>query len=123
MSKFLDKILHNRLEAETLLCAAFTTPMSQGNKPLHWHNLAPTLGDPKLEIKERKKGTFLTSFFLKSNEIEIFDTNDNSIKQLFPYLLTIANQLIIWFLSKRLKTRDARIITIGDCPHARKAVK
>jgi hypothetical protein len=33
-TKFLDKILQTWSEAGTLLCAAFTTPMSQGNKPL-----------------------------------------------------------------------------------------
>ena len=31
-----------------------------------WHNLAPKLGDPKLEIKERKKGNF--SHFLLPQE-------------------------------------------------------
>ena len=44
-----------------------------------WHQNLVTLN---LRSKKEKKGTFLTSFFLKSNEIEIFDTYDNSIKQL-----------------------------------------
>ena len=72
-----------------------------------WHQNLVTLN---LRSKKEKKGTFLTSFFLKSNEIEIFDTNDNSIKQLIPYLLTkgqlISKQKCRAETSSKKQTRD-----------------
>ena len=56
-----------------------------------WHQNLVTLN---LRSKKEKKGTFLTSFFPKSNEIEIFDKNDNSIKQLNSIASLYCNQLI-----------------------------